>query len=324
MKALYDAWLIQIEVTNVCGHACAYCSRGIRHVAAPSFADLAFVESALQSLEGWRKGVGCTGGEPTLHPRFADICELYQAYFPRHQCGLWTSGGPGYRKHRSLIQQTFGLINYNDHYTPCFHQPILVAAGEVIDDDRLREELIDRCWVQLHWSPIITPKGAFFCEIAATLDLILAEPGGYPLRAGWWDKDVPQFADQRDRYCRRCGIPLPLENQPDTQKREMVSPLNAADLVRVKSPLALAGRLEVIDTVYSREQIEELRRNQQRDPREYARPDPAHFWVKTPMRAWFWKAAKYRHIPHGKVRFLVDTARFLGLKFHDALVSRAR
>lgn len=319
MKPIFDAWLIQIEITNVCHLSCSHCTRGVPHVPAPAFAKLDFVRQALDSLTGWRKGVGCTGGEPTLHPRFAEICELYRSRFPKHQCGLWTSGGPGYERHRALIERTFGIINYNDHKSPTYHHPILLAAEECVPDAALREELIDNCWVQLHWSPIITPRGAFFCEVAATIDLLRNGPGGYPLAPGWWDKDVAGFSDQRARYCSQCSMALPLEQLPDDISHDAVSPGNAARIAAAYPAKASLRRFQVVNTAYTRKDIDRLRSAQTRASKEYARRDAVHFWSRTPLRAWFWKKAKYRHLPGGHFAFLADTARFLGHKFRSSL-----
>ncbi|MCI0539018.1 MAG: radical SAM protein [Verrucomicrobiales bacterium] len=319
MKPLFDAWLIQIRVTNVCRLSCAHCTAGIRHFASPSFADLGFIERALKSLEGWRKGVGFTGGEPTLHPDFPELCALFRTYFPKHQCGLWTCGGPAYQKHRELIRRTFGIINYNDHDTSSFHHPMTVASEDVIKDEQLREELIDKCWLQLHWSPIVAQNGAFFCEVAATFDSLFGGPGGYPLEPGWWKKDVKGFADQRARYCGKCSIPIPFTSLPDRLKLDWVSPQNAQRLRDANSPQAAAGRLKTVDAVFTREDIERLAAARSRNAKTYATPLSKHVWMKTPLRAWFWKHAKYRHIPGGQKQFVLDTLRFIAIKFRDAL-----
>ena len=201
MKPIYKAWLIQIEITNACHLSCAHCTRAVSHVKKPYFADLAFVEKALLSLQGWTRGVGCIGGEPTLHPDFPAICKLFRKYFPKRQCGLFTAGGKRYEEHKELIDETFGIINFNDHEMGGVHQPMMIASKDVIKDDKLRDELIDKCWLQTVWSPSITPKGAFFCEVAATFDMLFNGPGGYPIEPGWWKRTVPEFRDQRDRYC---------------------------------------------------------------------------------------------------------------------------
>ena len=60
------------------------------------------VTMPLQSLKGWRRGVGCMGGEPTMHPQFVEICGLYKKYFPRSQRGLFTAGAKFYEKHKEL------------------------------------------------------------------------------------------------------------------------------------------------------------------------------------------------------------------------------
>lgn len=148
MKHIYKAWLIQIEVTNACGIRCAHFPRAVRHFEKPYFADLDFIDRALASLEGWKRGVGCMGGEPTLHPEFQDICRLYRKRFPKEQCGLFTSGGQRYREYEALIRETFGIICYNDYTTTSIHQPIMAASADLIKDEKLRNSMM--CWASWH------------------------------------------------------------------------------------------------------------------------------------------------------------------------------
>lgn len=256
MKHLYDAWLIQIEITNACHLRCAHCSRGVPHVRKPYFMSLGEVEMALQSLEGWPKGVGCMGGEPTMHPEFEDICRLYQKHVGRARSGLWTSGGPQYDKYEKLIGETFRMVLYNDHSEVGKHQPLMIASEECVPDEKLRNELIDNCWLQKLWSPAINTKGAFFCEVAAVFDLLFEGPGGYEVEKGWWKKRVCDFRDQRDRYCRYCSIPVPLREVPNDAGKDYVSPANAERLLRAGSPWAKRGKIELIERQFDREDIE--------------------------------------------------------------------
>lgn len=211
------------------------------------------IERALQSLKGWPRVVGCMGGEPTIHPEFEQICALYNDYFPRHQCGLWTSGGRQFERFRELIKRTFRVVLYNDHSEIGKHHPWMIACDECIPDDVLREELIDNCWIQKFWSPSINPKGAFFCEIAAVFDLLFNLDGGYPVAPGWWKKEVKDFRDQRERYCDLCSMCVPLPNVPNDHQYEYVSHGNAVRLMEAKSPWA--DSLDIVTDVFNRDDI---------------------------------------------------------------------
>ena len=78
--------------------------------------------------------------------------------------------------------------------------------------------------MQANWAPVINSKGAFFCEIAGGFDVILDGPGGYPVEPGWWDKTPEEFADQRNRYCYKCGMPVPLKRQLLKDEKELITP----------------------------------------------------------------------------------------------------
>lgn len=237
MKPIYEAWFCQIELTNLCAKECRYCTRFVRHLRKDQLFSMSLenLAAALDSLDGWPNRIGIIGGEPTLHPQFQDACMLLQRRYPRDKYGLWTSGGPRFERFRDLIDNTFGFISYNEHtieqQQKCKHQPNTISVGDVVADAVLRKELIDNCRVQEKWCPSISPKGAFFCEIACSLDVVLDGPGGWPIEWGWWDKTPDQFQDQVDCYCHDCGMCVPLEREYainfadpwSAQQREKVS-----------------------------------------------------------------------------------------------------
>ncbi len=261
MKPIYDAGCIQIEVTNFCDHQCANCTRFVGHHRKPFFADLEHIRKALASLKGFKHQIGLMGGEPTLHPQFAEICKLYQEMIPDiKQRGLWTDG-KNWNKYEKIIRDTFltDLIVYNDHSSDDkgYHQHLLIAADEIIDDKELMWELINKCWVQARWSPSITPRGAFFCEVAAALDMLFDGPGGWPIEPGWWNKTPEQFQDQVKRYCVMCSAAIPFDIESSHSSFDFVSPKNAERLKAVKSPKFLAGKMQIYDKKYTRQDYEQ-------------------------------------------------------------------
>jgi hypothetical protein len=217
MKPIYDAWFCQIELTSRCHLSCLYCSRYNKHLREDQKYDMTLdvLERALDSLKDWPTRIGIIGGEPILHSKFTECCELIQSKFPKEKMGLWTSGGKDWPKYKELANNTFGFIAYNEHNPAqkkvCRHQRLTVAVKDVIEDKQYMDSLIDDCWVQRSWCPTISMKGAFFCEVAAAQDLLWDGPGGYPIEPGWWRKVPSQFVDQRDRYCQNCGMCVPMD-----------------------------------------------------------------------------------------------------------------
>jgi len=259
MKPIYDAWLIQIEVTNACNIGCANCTRFVGHHKKPYFMNLDFIEKAIDSLEGFKGGIGIMGGEPTLHPQFEEICKLIQKKGITHKCGLWTSGYK-WNEYKKIIKETFKLgVYFNDHSdSRQRHQPILIAIEEVVEDKKLMWQLIDNCWVHEMWSPSINLKGGFFCEVAAALDILFDGPGGYPIEPGWWNKTPEEFKDQIERYCPMCGGALPFSCPSNKEAYDFVSPKNYERLIKINSPKALSGRIQIFDKKLNKEEIEKL------------------------------------------------------------------
>ena len=229
MKPIYEAWCCQIELTNYCWHDCLYCSRYNKHIRKDQrfHMDLDFLKKALLSLESWPAKIGIIGGEPILHPEFKKCCDIIQSIFPRDKMGLWTSGGAKYAGYKDIIDQTFGFVAYNEHnkqqQETCRHQPITLSIHDLVPDEDLRHELIEDCWVQRTWCPTINPKGAFFCEVAGALDIILDGPGGYDVKHGWWKKAPEDFNDQVRRTCLLCGMAIPYGRDLIKNKKEKFS-----------------------------------------------------------------------------------------------------
>ena len=266
MRPIYENTVIHVDVTNACHLACAHCTRAVGHHRKPYFMELEMVRKAIASLQDFPGRIGIMGGEPCLHPKFREILGIVREMVPdKSRREFWTSGWK-WEEYKDDIYATFDKdrVTYNDHSQATGrHQPLMVAIDEMVDDPVLRKELIDNCPFQARWSAAITPKGAFFCEIAASQDYLFDGPGGYPVEPGWWKKAQPEFQDQVDRYCGKCSGALPMQAYSDNQggrhgpSVDIVSPGNMERLLKAGSIRAQKGNVIVRTEKFTREEIEE-------------------------------------------------------------------
>ncbi len=286
MKSPKDMRIIEIDITNACIHQCSNCTRFCGHHKKPFFMDLESVKRAIDSLEGFGGTIGIIGGEPTLHPQFEEIANYLASKFPKNKGtdrqllhpqkdflktikdveaahsasyyngvrtsvrlkgpGLLSAMGNSYAKHYEVIQDVFKFQLLNDHINPMYHDPILVSRKELGIPDEEWRVLRDNCWIQNQWSASITPKGAFFCEVAGTLDLLFDGPGGWEVEPNWWKREVSDFSDQL-HWCELCGMACETYTRNAKDEIDDASPLLYEKLKEIGSKKLENGQINLID-----------------------------------------------------------------------------
>ncbi len=106
--------------------------------------------------------------------------------------------------------------------------------------------LRDKCWIQNLWSSAVTPKGAFFCEVAGALDALFDGPGGWDVDSEWWKKTPDQFGDQL-KWCELCGAALQVPRRQANEEIDDVSPELYEKLAALKSPKLRKKQVDVLN-----------------------------------------------------------------------------
>jgi hypothetical protein len=155
---------------------------------------------------------------------------------------------------------TFSHWNPNDHTAGGVHQTGLVDAQEMCEALGIPWEDFpkyrDACWVQNTWSGSITPKGAYFCEHAGTLDLLYNNGrNAWPIEDGWWRRNPDQFGDQI-HLCEMCSLCLPGPSAVDSVERDILGKNHVVRLELVGSPAVKKNRFAQFDPEVHREHRE--------------------------------------------------------------------
>lgn len=266
MKSPKDMKVIQIDITNACVNRCSNCTRFCGHHKKPFFMDFETFKKAVDSFEGYEGCVGIIGGEPTLHPeieKFIDYLKekrigksLLVSREPidnmqkhiysnlnniKAKIGFWSSLNKSYYRHFETINEAFDWQLLNDHNNKCLHQAILMSRKDLGISDEVFYKRRDNCFAQNTWSATITPKGAFFCEIAGALDMLFNGKGGWEIEKDWWKRTPDQFQDQL-HWCEICSLCLDVPKRISNEDIDDVSETLLEKLKELDSPKIKAGR----------------------------------------------------------------------------------
>lgn len=268
MLPIYEFKNIQIEMTNACVHSCSNCTRFCGHHKSPFFMEWETFKNAVDSLENWPRMIGIMGGEPTLHPQFDRFVEYAFEQHPMFYnigggkkpfqslskymvdsnaiknvplnrlrgLGLWSSVCNTYYTHYERIQDSFIFQCINDHTAVSRHQPWLMTRKEFGIPDEEWIPIRDNCWWQKSLnSPCITPKGAFFCEVAGAMDILFDGPGGWKVEKDWWKRGPDDYKDQL-HWCEMCSGALINFDRDANEERDDVYPVMYEMLKKTGSP----------------------------------------------------------------------------------------
>jgi hypothetical protein len=181
------------------------------------------IEKTLIAYKGFSEHIGIIGGEPQIHPQFEEICEILLKYNSKRKYGLFTSINPKTSKYQKIIEKTFGMVAFNEHnpdqLNVCKHQPLTLAAKDMVPNQNLRTELYKQCYFRLKWCGTVNPLGAFHCEIAASIAYLIGQKG-WDVKKGWWLKDWREQIS----LCELCGGAVPQERQLLCDRVEKISP----------------------------------------------------------------------------------------------------
>jgi len=234
---------IQILVTRACRRSCSNCTQLLPFRQDTLHMSLDCFRDAVRSLKGWPGIVGIFGGNPCLHPHFAEICRTLREEVPdQGHRGIWTDDLCG---RGDLVREIFyphGRFNLNPHADEkaaaeiqnCLPGKLIRNSnkqaswhsGIVVnwrDMGLTMNEWItarEQCDLNHNWSAAIVEHAgrpyAYFCEVAAAIDGVRGVNNGILAEPGWWRKGMQAFRHQVERCCDAgCGIPLRIKGHLD-------------------------------------------------------------------------------------------------------------
>lgn len=237
--SIWRGGVLQIMITRACDQACFACTQGSNLAGKPVMMSVEQADEAFASLKGYFGVVGIFGGNPAMHPQFAEICGTMAKHIPYEQRGVWCNNPRGKGR---IMRETFNpaVCNINVHLsaeaalefetdwpeckpyikglkTDSRHSPPYVAMQDLGIPEGEMWELVSKCDVNQFWSALI---GVFrgqlrgwFCEIAGAQSMLHADDPDYPdtgkpISPGWWKAGMAEFGEQVRKHCPACGIPL--------------------------------------------------------------------------------------------------------------------
>lgn len=262
MRGPKEMNVICIDVTNKCDLACSNCTRLLENQDAFWEMSPDNFRKALQSLKNYQGIIAVIGGNPCMHTKFKELCEIFVDEVPnQEQRGLWTNN---IFKHAQIIERTFGFFNLNPHDNQravppleglvnkvsanqgrhfqvyrgaSHHAPLLTAVKDLYPENEMWDRIVS-CDINREWSAsIVENKGelrAYFCEVAASFDLARGGDHGVPVTLDWWMMPIENFSEQIKKFCPGCGVPAKIEGHLDCEEIDTYTHSNSDIAVKSK------------------------------------------------------------------------------------------
>lgn len=250
MRPPLNMHIICIDITNKCDLKCSNCTRLLvnqEHLWEMSPENFRL---ACKSLKNYKGTIAIIGGNPCMHSKFAEICEIFVEEIPnKEQRGLWTNNA---FKHIDLCVKTFGGFNLNPHNVKrgvsnlktlykktgkvgnlykgnSHHSPLLTAGKDLFEETEMWEK-ISECDINKYWSgSIVVNNGklrAYFCEVAAAFDIANNQDHGVEVTVDWWKRPMQDFTNQVASICPSCGVPASLKGSMDHEEIDQYTKSN--------------------------------------------------------------------------------------------------
>jgi organic radical activating enzyme len=248
MKSPKEMRIICIDITNKCDLACSNCTRLLANQEFLWDMTIENFRKAVASLKNFPGIVILIGGNPCMHPKFNQICQIFSEERPDiNKRGLWTNN---FFKHEEISKKTFGVFNLNSHNNSraikslknfsntkfyhsgnSSHAPLLTAIKDLYENKEVMWKIISNCDVNKNWSASIVQNNgklsAYFCEVAASFDLARGEDNGIEVTDDWWDKNIISYKKQISHFCPGCGAAAKLSATKDIDEIDTYSVSNA-------------------------------------------------------------------------------------------------
>ena len=243
----YREGVIQILLNRVCDKSCFGCTQGSNLAGPPNWITVENFTQAVISLKTYHGVAGIFGGNPALHPKFEELCEILAEHIPYRRRGIWCNNPMGKAKTmRRIFDPTVSNLNVHldracyDEFKrdwpecmPCGlendsrHSPVHGAMmdlktlpGGVENTEENRLDFIAHCDINHHWSGMFGQfRGElrfWFCEVAGAQSILNQNNPDYP-DTGYtidvnngkpWQLIMKDYAPQVRHHCHRCLVPL--------------------------------------------------------------------------------------------------------------------
>ncbi len=202
---------VEIDITYRCNLACNNCNRSLGDSQAKSNESMSFeqvqkfLEDSVNNNFNWKQ-IRILGGEPTFHPQFFEILNLFLEYKAKHapevELQLWTNGcGEAVQKRLESVPDQVVVVNSSkvqEGDAPIFNAFNLAPIDSIAykyTDFANGCSITEKCGVG------VTPYGYYPCAIAGSIDRILGLDLGQKDPAKAYDSMRGQLND----LCRYCG-----------------------------------------------------------------------------------------------------------------------